>query len=70
MSNRTPRRPDFRVLATTRPGVIPKRAGVIGAGWQNQNGTVSIKLEPFVTISGADDLIITVFPKDREEPTT
>lgn len=60
------RTPDFRIKATTRPNVMPKRAGVVGAGWLNPDGSISIVLEPFATLSGGDDLIITAFPIDRK----
>lgn len=63
----TSRKPDFRIKATTRPNVTPKLDGVIGAGWQNEDGSISLKLDPFVTIAGRDDLIITAFPIDRPE---
>jgi len=61
----TPRSPDYQIKAMTRPGSLPLRLGRIGAGWSNPDGSISIKLDPFVVISAADDLIITVFPIDR-----
>lgn len=59
-----PRRPDYRMKATTRPGVHPHREGVVGAGWRNPDGSVSVKLDPFAVLAGADDLIITLFPME------
>ena len=61
-----PRKPDYRIKATTRPNVAPKRAGLIGVGWANEDGSISIKFDPFVTLSGGDDLIITAFPVDNK----
>lgn len=55
------RKPEYRAKATTRPSVEPKRAGVIGAGWKNEDGSISVVLDPFVTLTGADNLIITLF---------
>lgn len=56
------RKPDYKIKATTRPNVAPKREGVIGCAWVNEDGSLSIKIDPFVTVSGGDDLIITAFP--------
>ncbi len=56
-----PRKPDYRIKATTRPNVAPKREGVIGCAWTNEDGSLSIRIDPFVTVSGGDDLIITAF---------
>lgn len=56
--------PDYIVKAMTKSG--PARTGRIGAAWKSEQGWISIKLDPFVTISGADDLIITVFPNDAK----
>ncbi len=61
----TPRSPDYQIKATTRPNIAPKRAGRVGAAWKNEDGSLSIVLDPFVTLVAADDLIITVFPIDR-----
>lgn len=56
-----PRKPDYKIKAMTRPNVAPKRDGVIGCAWANEDGSLSIRLDPFVTVSGGDDLIITAF---------
>ena len=61
------RRPDFRLKAMTRQGVTPERKGTIGAGWQNDDGSIAIKLDPFVQISGADNLVIMLFPADQDD---
>jgi len=62
-----PRKPDFRLKAMTRQGVVPERKGELGVGWQNDNGSISIKLDPFVYVHGSENLVITLFPADKEE---
>ena len=64
-----PRKPDYKLSATTRQGVTPVRKGQIGVAWANPDGSVAIKLDPFVVISAADNLVITLFPADRPQPT-
>ncbi len=55
------RRPDYKVSALSRSS---EHKGNIGVAWVNQDGTVSIKLNPFTVLSAAQDLLITLFPND------
>ena len=64
-----PRKPNFKLSATTRQGVTPIRKGQIGVGWGNTDGSISIKLDPFVYLHAADNLVITLFPADKPQPT-
>lgn len=64
-----PRPPDFIIKATTRHSVFPAREGRIGAAWQNENGSITLTLDPFVDISGREDLVITLFPNDGKPAT-
>ena len=36
--------------------------GYIGAAWKNDDGRISIVLDPFVQINGSPDLVISLFP--------
>lgn len=60
------RKPDYRLK------VLDKKTGAktndAGAGWLNDNGTVSIVLGPATALSYNKNLVITLFPlKDKEE---
>ena len=58
------RSPDFKLMAMPRGN--PKKGHRIGAGWKNDDGSVSIVLDHFVRLDGRDDIVITLFLKDRE----
>lgn len=36
--------------------------GSCGAGWRNDDGSISIKLAPWVVLEGKDELVIRLFP--------
>lgn len=36
----------------------------VGAAWVNSNGTVSIRLDPFVVLQSRPELVLTLFPND------
>ena len=38
--------------------------GVIGAGWLNEDGSVSLALDPCVVIAATDNVFLTLFPVD------
>ncbi len=56
-----PRRPDFLVSALVKGG---EHKGNVGAAWQEDNGQISIKLNPFVVLESMDGLAIRLFPND------
>ena len=62
------RKPDF-VLKARR--VKSSRAdngkGRIGVAWLNDNGSISIDLDPFIVLSSVEELQITLFPNDQDE---
>lgn len=60
------KKPDFRLSVTTREGAPVQHKGAVGAGWLNKDGSISIRLPPFVVLSAADDLIVTLFPEDSK----
>ena len=52
--------PDFHLSAIHKPS--GRSAGKLGAGWMNNDGSVSIVLDPCVVLSGNDDISIRLFP--------
>lgn len=39
----------------------------IGAGWQNEDGSIAIRLNPCVVLTAESMIVITLFPVDRKE---
>jgi hypothetical protein len=60
------RLPDYTVSAMSKKNETLK--GKVGGAWQNGDGTISIKLDPFVVLSGSQDLSIRLFPYDANHP--
>lgn len=59
-----PRKPDFYVRAKHKKS---GEQSLIGAAWQNPNGSISIKIDPFVVLQGGADLLLTLFPRDKKQ---
>ena len=60
-----PRPPDYKV------SVYRKRdghKGTVGAAWRNEDGSISVRLAPFVVLDQADDLMVTLFVDDGGPP--
>lgn len=55
------RPPEYRLKALNK---VTNKKGAVGAGWLNQDGSISIVLDSFVVLSGQDDLLITLFKQD------
>ena len=60
------RTPDYNVKALNKR--TGDRTGKIGAGWKNEDGSISVKLDMFVTIAYDPDLLVTLFVNDRPAP--
>lgn len=60
------RKPDFWFKAMNKN---TNQKAKVGAAWQNQDGSISIDLNPFVVLSApvATDLVLTLFPIDRSK---
>jgi hypothetical protein len=59
------RKPDLVLMAmNTETG---DRTGKIGAGWLNEDGSVSVRLDDGVCIQQQRNVIFTLFPNDRPE---
>ena len=39
----------------------------VGAGWQEQDGSVSLILDRFTTLSGRDPITLKLFPNDYKD---
>lgn len=59
------KRPDFNLCVKPKegPGVNTK----IGVAWSDEQGRFSIKLNPCVVLSHADDVWISLYPADYQE---
>ncbi len=59
--NFTARSPDYQLKARDKHS---KAQTVVGRGWSNEDGSLSIQLNPCVTLSWRDEIFITAFPID------
>ena len=61
-----PRRklPDYQLQVKERGG---QGRTVVGAGWVNEAGHITIVLNPCVVLSKRDNVFLTLFPVDRRE---
>lgn len=59
-----PAKPDYDVTATTDDG---SHKGRIGAGWSQPDGSIAVKLSPFVVINSQDGLKIRLWPIEYGE---
>lgn len=57
------RTPDYDVKAMRKDTEQKAR---VGAAWKNEDGSISIVLDPFVVLEGHTQLIITCFPKESK----
>lgn len=63
MSNN--RQPDYVLKVFDKTN---QARGVVGAGWSDTNGRISIKLNPGVALSYNNDLVISLFINDQKGP--
>lgn len=60
------RPPDYLVSALCKQTDVK---GNIGGAWINEDGTIRIRLNPFVVLDTyRQDLVVTLFPNDRDKP--
>lgn len=55
------RTPDFDLKAMNKATNEKARAG---AGWLNEDGSISIDLDAFIVLPASPDLVLTLFPRD------
>lgn len=58
------RKPDFRLKALNK---TTDEKSMVGAGWTNADGSISIDLNAFVVLQGTSDLVLTLFPIGDEK---
>ena len=58
------RTPDYNVKVLDK---ATNEKGRIGAGWINEDGSISIVLNTFVVITSSPNLVITLFSNDGKE---
>jgi hypothetical protein len=56
------RRPDYNLAALDRGN---EEKGKVGAAWKNVDGSISIRLEPFVVLRAG--VVLTLFPRSEED---
>jgi hypothetical protein len=56
-------KPDYNVSAKFKNTDFKGR---IGGAWKNDDGTISVRLNAFITLKATEDLIITLFPADEK----
>lgn len=55
-----PRKPDWSISALVKS---TNQRGPVGVGWTQPDGSIRIKINEFVTLTGGPDVVITMFPK-------
>lgn len=60
----SPRKPDFWVKAMNK-ATNEKRK--VGAAWRNPDGSISVDIDAFTVLASSPDLVITLFPIERDE---
>lgn len=56
------RRPDYDVRGMNK---MTNERAKIGGAWLNSDGSISVVLEPFVTLVSSKDLVVTLFPRSE-----
>jgi len=59
------RRPDYILSVKVKDAAASKRR--LGAAWQNNDGSVSIQLDPCTVISWKDNVYMTLFPTPADK---
>lgn len=58
------RKPDYSVGAMNK--ITGEKQFSVGGAWKNDDGPISIKLDPFVVLTGNKDIVITMFPREYD----
>lgn len=54
--------PDYRIAAMNK---VTDLKGRVGAAWKNNDGSISLVLDAFITLTSSKDLVITMFPDNK-----
>ena len=57
------RKPDYRLHALNK-GTDEKNR--IGGAWENEDGSISIRLDAFIVLQAGPELVLTLFKEDRK----
>lgn len=67
------KKPDYWLKAMNKRVAGKVATGKVGAGWKNNDGSISIDLNAFVVLEtvthSPEDLVITLFPIERGDVT-
>lgn len=55
------RRPDYRIAALNKE---TDAKGNIGVAWKNEDGSIGVVFNPFVTVPVGNNFVITMFPNE------
>jgi len=59
------RKPEYRLKALNK--ATDEKNRNVGAAWVNDDGSISIDVEPFVVLYGGKDLVLTLFPEGKRK---
>ena len=63
--NKKKRKPDYRLKVLDKES---GKSGQAGAGWKNEDGSISISLDLCIVLPGGNpNLVITLFPADEKK---
>lgn len=57
--------PDYQMTFLNKK---TEEKGAIGAGWDNADGSITLKLNPLVVLAASPDVTIRLWPNDRTSP--
>lgn len=58
------RKPDYIAKAMNK--ATGEKSWRIGCAWHNSDGSVSVKVDPFIVLTGGEDLVVTLFPNEEK----
>ena len=56
------RKPDYRLKVLNKD---TEERGEIGAGWKNDDGSISIVLNPCINLQASKNIVLTLFPPNK-----
>lgn len=68
------KKPDYWLKAMDKSHPGKSFSGKVGVAWKNADGSISIDLEPFITLETVTrtpkELVLTLFARERTEKTS
>jgi hypothetical protein len=59
------RKPDYKLKVLNKAN---ERRGEVGGGWLNEDGSITVKLNPCIVLQDDPDLVYTLFPATYKGP--